>query len=106
MIYIYFFIKSLINLSRNSVRFENSFGNRLSDRLNSVRFYLTVCGMACMDRVFFPYQNNPKNLDPSYKTDLDLWVYLGGYNLYYSKISLNLYICRYSREGKTCLTAE
>ena len=48
MIYIYFFIKSLINLSRNSVRFENSSGNRLSDRLNSVRFYLTVGGMACM----------------------------------------------------------
>ena len=38
MIYIYFFIKSLINLSRNSVRFENSPGNWLSDRLNLVRF--------------------------------------------------------------------
>ena len=36
------FLKSLINLSRNSVRFENSSGNRLSDGLNSVRFYLTV----------------------------------------------------------------
>ena len=44
----FFFIKSHINLSRNSVRFENSSGNRLSDRLNSVRFYLTVRGMACM----------------------------------------------------------
>ena len=22
---------------------------------------------------FFPFQNNPKNLDPSCKTDLDLW---------------------------------
>ena len=30
------------------MRFENSSGNRLSDRLNSVRFYLTVWGMACM----------------------------------------------------------
>ena len=48
MIYIYFFINSLINLSRNSVRFENSSGNWLSDRLNSVRFYLTVWGMASM----------------------------------------------------------
>ena len=48
MIYIYFFITSLINLSRNSVRFENSSGNRLSDRLNSVRFYLIEWGMACM----------------------------------------------------------
>ena len=36
MIYIYVFIKSLINLYRNSVRFENFSGNRLSDRLNSV----------------------------------------------------------------------
>ena len=25
----------------------------------------------------FSYQNNPKNLDPSYKTDLDLWDCLG-----------------------------
>ena len=44
----FLFIKSLKNLSRNSVRFENSSGNQLSDRLNSVRFYLTVWGMACM----------------------------------------------------------
>ena len=27
--------------------------------------------------VFFSFQNNPKNLDPSYKTDLDLWDCLG-----------------------------
>ena len=26
---------------------------------------------------FFPFQNNPKNLDLSYKTDLDLWDCLG-----------------------------
>ena len=26
---------------------------------------------------FFPFQNNPINLDPSYKTDLDLWNCLG-----------------------------
>ena len=25
----------------------------------------------------FSFQNNPKNLDPSYKTDLDLWDCLG-----------------------------
>ena len=25
----------------------------------------------------FPSQNNPKNLEPSYKTDLDLWDSLG-----------------------------
>ena len=28
-------------------------------------------------RCFFSFQNNPKNLDPSYKTDLDLWDCLG-----------------------------
>ena len=26
---------------------------------------------------FFPFQNNPNNLDTSYKTDLDLWDCLG-----------------------------
>ena len=26
---------------------------------------------------FFPFQNNPKDLDPSWKTDLDLWNCLG-----------------------------
>ena len=26
---------------------------------------------------FFSFQNNPKNLDMSYKTDLDLWDCLG-----------------------------
>ena len=36
------FHKISYKLSRNSVRFENSSGNRLSDRLNFVRFYLTV----------------------------------------------------------------
>ena len=28
-------------------------------------------------RQFFSFQNNPKNLDLSYKTDLDLWDCLG-----------------------------
>ena len=27
--------------------------------------------------LFFSFQNNPKNLDPSYKMDLDLWDCLG-----------------------------
>ena len=26
---------------------------------------------------FFSFQNNPKDLDPSYKTDLNLWDCLG-----------------------------
>ena len=43
---------------------------------------------------FFSFQNNPKNLYPSYKTDLDIWdclerVYLG-----------------FFRKGKTCIIVE
>ena len=38
---------------------------------------------------FFFFQNNPKDLDLSCKTDLDLWDCLGRVNLYYSKISWN-----------------
>ena len=34
------------------------------------------CFFACK-MVFFSFQNNPKNLDPSYMTDLDLWEYFG-----------------------------
>ena len=30
---------------------------------------------------FFAFQNNSENLDPSYKTDLDLWDCLGKVNL-------------------------
>ena len=30
---------------------------------------------------FFSFQNNPKNLDPSYKKDLDFWDCLGRVNL-------------------------
>ena len=35
----------------------------------------------------FCLQTNPKNLDPFYKTDLDLWDFLGRVTLIYSKIS-------------------
>ena len=35
----------------------------------------------------FSFQNNPKDLDPSYKRDQDLWDCLGRVNWYYSKIS-------------------
>ena len=38
-------------------------------------------------RQSFFFQNNTKDLDPSCKTDLDLWDCLGGENWYYSKIS-------------------
>ena len=32
-------------------------------------------------RFFFSFQNNPKDLDPSCKMDLDLWDCLGRVNL-------------------------
>ena len=35
----------------------------------------------------FSFQNNPKDLDPSLKMDLDLWDCLGKVNWYYSKLS-------------------
>ena len=28
-------------------------------------------------QIFFPFQNNSKNLDLTYKMDVDLWDYLG-----------------------------
>ena len=56
---------------------------------------------------FFSFQNNPKNLDVSIKTDLDLWDCLGRLDSYYSKISGNdLVICSHSREVKTYLIAK
>ena len=35
------------------MRFEKSYGNWLPGRPNSVRFYFTVCDMACMDISLF-----------------------------------------------------
>ena len=40
--------------------------------------------------VFFPFQNNPKNLDPSYKMDLDLWDCLGRVKLVLQKNCIGL----------------
>ena len=34
---------------------------------------LTLCYHISLVIRVFSFQNNPKNLDPSYKTDLDLW---------------------------------
>ena len=35
----------------------------------------------------FSFQNNPKNLNPSYNIDPDLWDHLGKIKCNYSKIS-------------------
>ena len=58
--------------------------------------------------VFSSIQNNPKNLDPSHKTDLDLWDCLGRVKsiLQQNCIRLILIMCTHSREGKPRLIAE
>ena len=53
---------------------------------------------------FFSYQNNPRHLDPSYKTDLDLWDCLGSVKLKIANFDgTDLVICSYTREGKPSL---
>ena len=47
---------------------------------------------------FFPFQNNLKNLDPPYKTDLDLLDCLGRVKLHRADF---LVICNHSREEPT-----
>ena len=44
-----------------------------------VRTGLGHGGITCVLQTHFSssFQNNPKNLDPSYKMDLDLWECLG-----------------------------
>ena len=39
---------------------------------------------------FFPHPNNPKNLDQSYKTDLELWDCLGRVKLALKQIFIGL----------------
>ena len=40
------------------------------------KFYIATVFLCLSDSVF-SFQNNPKNLDPFYKMDLDLWDCLG-----------------------------
>ena len=39
--------------------------------------WLQIYRISSVIRQIFSFQNNPKDLDPSYKTDLDLWDGLG-----------------------------
>ena len=48
-----------------------------TDKLNTVSECLTYRISSVIRRVFFSFQNNPKVLDPSCKTDLELWHCLG-----------------------------
>ena len=42
-----------------------------NNQISPLKFcYTVICN-------FFPFQNNPKDLDPSYKTDLDFWDCFG-----------------------------
>ena len=47
---------------------------------------LLISYLFCYKTVF-SFQNNAKNLDPSFKMDLDLWDCLGKTKLVFSKIS-------------------
>ena len=47
---------------------------------------------------FFSFQNNPKNLDPSYKMDLDLWGCSGRVKFVFHWT--DLVICSHFIEGK------
>ena len=40
-------------------------------------YNFSVCYQFLIRWRFFSFQNNSKNLDPSYRTDLDLWDCLG-----------------------------
>ena len=55
----------------------------------------------------FVLPKQSKNLDPSYKTDLDLWDSLGRAKLIIAKIyRTDLVIYSHSRERKPCLITE
>ena len=50
---------------------------------------------------FFPSKTIKKNLDPSYKMDLDLWDYLGRLKWYYITNRTGRVTCSHSTEAKT-----
>ena len=54
----------------------------------------------------FSFQNNSKGLDPSYKTDLDLWDCFGRVKLVLIIAIFGLDISSHSRERKKRLIAE
>ena len=55
---------------------------------------------------FFPFQNSPKNLDLSYKMDLDLWDCLGRVKLTAKFHKTDLGILIILEKGKSRLIAE
>ena len=47
----------------------------------------------------FSFQNNPKNLDPSYKMDLDLWDCLGRVYRIYLDIRRGFHLSRMTKNN-------
>ena len=88
--------------------FWDCFGRENSNQyLNYTRpIYIFV--LYFFDYFFFPFQKNPKNLDPSYRMDLDLGDCLGIVKLILLRKfhRTDLIICSLSREGKPCLIAK
>ena len=83
-------------------------------KLNPINVYSSSCDfeqLSLLSASNYPIssvlslQNNPKNLDPSLKTDLDFWDCLGRVKLVLQQNSLtDLVICSHCREGeKPCL---
>ena len=60
---------------RVMVRFKSGFGYCVSFGLGTWDWMYHISWV--IRRNFFYFQNNPKDLDPSYKMDLDLWDRLG-----------------------------
>ena len=60
--------------------------NHIFDKKSCLPYFLVIRGGFC-------FQNNPKNIDTSYKTDLDFWVWFGlaGKNTSYIRISQAFY---------------
>ena len=58
---------AVANISRNNF---NKYGN-------TIIFQNILLYFFGYNTEFFSFQNSPKNLDPSYKMDLDLWDCLG-----------------------------
>ena len=66
-------------------------------------FVTSFYRISSLIRQCFSFQNNHKNLDPSYKRDLDLWDCLERVKLVLQQKlhRTDLIICTHSREGKT-----
>ena len=56
-------------------RYVKLLKDRIMAQILIIQFIYRISSV--IRRRFLSFQNNPKNLDPSYQTDLDLWDCLG-----------------------------